>query len=120
MDFKKKFFVPEGHRILVGGGTTGTGCNGARALEGRRTEASVCRPSRARRVLAPIFRWFLHRLISPGASGADKRFLERYTLIVRPGSTYLAFLFSSFDSRFTSGGLSASDCPACSPSVTTT
>src|SRR5262245_11279893 len=87
IDFKKKFFVPEGHRILAGGGTTGTGCNGARALEGRRTEALVCRPSRARRVLEPIFRWFLHRLISLGASGAEEGFLERYTFIVKPGST---------------------------------
>jgi len=30
--------------------------------KGRRTEALVCRPSRAGRVFAPVFRWFLHRL----------------------------------------------------------
>jgi hypothetical protein len=32
---------------------------GTRVLEGRRTEALVCRPFRAGRVLAPISRWFL-------------------------------------------------------------
>src|SRR2546422_5472881 len=49
---------------------------GTRALEGRRTEALVCRPSRARRVLAPIFRWFLHRLISKAPPARKNIFLN--------------------------------------------
>src|SRR2546422_602892 len=49
---------------------------GTRALEGRRTEALVCRPSRAGRVLAPIFRWFLHRLISKAPPARKNIFLN--------------------------------------------
>ena len=49
---------------------------GIRAQEGRRIEALVCRPFRAGRVLAGMYRWFLRRLISSGASGAEDHFLE--------------------------------------------
>jgi len=56
---------------------------GIRALEGRRIEALVCRPFRAGRVLESIYRWFLHRLISSGASGAEEHFLESSILDLR-------------------------------------
>src|SRR5262245_16064199 len=70
---------------------------GTRDLEGRRTEALVCRPFRAGRVLAPIFRWFLHRLISTSASGAEEHVLECNRIVVefiedghQPGRTLRA------------------------------
>src|SRR5262245_43769863 len=80
IDFKKKFFpvfVPEGHRILAGGETTGTGCD-RNPRPGRTPDQS---PG-----LAPFQGWesFGAHLpvVSPPANitqrGAKEHFLECY------------------------------------------
>src|SRR6266540_1887687 len=58
------------------------------ALEGRRTETPVFRPLRAGRILAPIFRWILHRLISgvPPGRRTEQLFLESVKASCRGGS----------------------------------
>src|SRR6266511_2222950 len=70
-----------------------------RVLDGRRTKAQVCRPFRAGRVWAPIFRWFLHRLLSASAFGAEPHFFVRKIAIFYPRSSILDPRSSILDPR---------------------